>query len=145
MEARERARTSNEIQRAIQLLGTSWRRLSRAFMSLLAEVIEQPPTPMPDSYLREILPTAQILRQSSQGSSSSGPPSSPLEPPLKRMRGQRCSDSYYPSNDSGDESEHSRYNEQVNTKPVTNGCFYHFLECISENSRRVGDDGFRLE
>jgi hypothetical protein len=161
-EARESVRASTEVQRAIQLLRTNWRGLSRAalieasgsfgaFFSLLAEVIEQPPTPMPDRYLRsDISPTGQIP-QSSQESSSSGQsslPSSPLERPPKRMRGQRYSDrsdSYHPSNHSGDESEQSRYDEQIKAELVTNGCFYHFLECVTENSRRVGDGGFRLE
>jgi hypothetical protein len=71
-EARERVRESTEIQRAIQLIRTNWRRLNRAalleasgsfapFFSLLAEVIKQPPTPRPDRYLREPLITAQSL------------------------------------------------------------------------------------
>jgi hypothetical protein len=96
IEAQERVKESNEIQRALRLLDTNWRQLSRAalieasgsfaaFFILLAEVIEQPPTPVPDRYLRDMSPTAQIPQQSSQGSSSSGPPSSPLEPPPKRM------------------------------------------------------------
>jgi hypothetical protein len=61
------------------------------------------------------------------------------------MRLQSNSESYHPSNDSVDESEQSRYDEQVKAEPVTNACFYHFLECVTENSRREGDDGFRLE
>jgi hypothetical protein len=155
IEASDRVRTSTEIQRAIKLLGTNWMQLSRAalikasgsfgaFFSLLAEIIEHPPTPTPDRYLRDIL---QQSSQPSQGSSSSAsePPSSPLEPAPKRMRAHRDSDSYHPSNDSGNESEHSRYGERVKAEPVTNACFYHFLEYVTENSRRVEDDGFRLE
>ncbi|KAH7317326.1 hypothetical protein BKA65DRAFT_483561 [Rhexocercosporidium sp. MPI-PUGE-AT-0058] len=118
IEARERVKESNDIQRVIRLL---------------------------DRYLRDVFPTAQISQQSSQRSSSSGPPSSPLEPPPKRIRGQRYSDSYHPSNDPVDESEQSRYDEQVKAEPVTNACFYHFLECVTEKTRREGDDGFRLE
>ena len=161
-EARERVRESTEIQKAIQLLRTNWRSHSRAvlieasgsfgaFFSLLAEVIEQPPTPRPDRYLRSDISPQYQNPQSSQESSASGQtslPSSPLERPPKRMRGQRYSDrsdSYHPSNDSAEESEQSRYDEQVKAEPVTNGCLYHFLECVTENSRRIGDDGFRLE
>lgn len=159
-EAKDRVRASTEIQRAVQLLRTNWTGLSRAalieasgsfgaFFSLL--VIEQPPTPIPDRYLRREIPPKLQIPQSSQESSSSGQsslPSSPLERPPKRMRGQSYSDrsdSYHPSNESVDESEQSRYNEQVKAEPVTNGCFYHFLECVTENSRQIGDDGFRLE
>jgi hypothetical protein len=105
-EARERVRASTEIQRAIQLLRTNWRGLSRAalieasgsfgaFFSLLAEVIEQPPTPTPDRYLRSDIPPKGQIPQSSQESSSSGQtslPFSPLERPQKRMRRQRYSD-----------------------------------------------------
>lgn len=60
------------------------------------------------------------------------------------MQGQRYSDSYHLSNDSVDESEQSRYDEQVKAELVTNACFYHFLECVTENSRQEGDDRFRL-
>jgi hypothetical protein len=79
IEAQERVKESKEIQRALRLLDTNWRQLSRAalieasgyfaaFFGLLAEVIEQPPTPVPDRYLRDMSPTAQIPQQSSQGS-----------------------------------------------------------------------------
>ncbi|TAQ84966.1 hypothetical protein B7494_g6717 [Chlorociboria aeruginascens] len=70
-EARERVMASTESQRAIQLLRTNWRGLSQtalieasssfgAFFSLLAKVIEQPPTPMPDRYLRSDIHKGQF-------------------------------------------------------------------------------------
>lgn len=155
-EAADRVTGSPEIQRAIQLLGTKWTGLNRAelmctsgafvsFFDLLAEVIEQPPTPRPNRLFRERQPVARDVGSSSQESSSSGPPSSPLEPPPKRIREHHSAESYDPPNASDGESNQSRYDQQVKPEPVTNACVYHLLQCVTENARRVGDNLFRLE
>ncbi len=65
--------------------------------------------------------TAHVLQQSSKGFSSSEPPSSPLGPPPKRIRGHRDSDSYNPSNESGDESEQSHYSQMKTRQKKKSG------------------------
>jgi hypothetical protein len=148
-EAERLVKASRDIQAAINLLGSNWRQHNRSellslagiftpFFSLLAEVLEQPATPNPDRYLRG----SDIILGSSQSSSSSEPPSSPLEPPAKRLRETQSADSYHPSHQS-DQSTHDR---QVKSEITTNACVFHFLQCVTESVRNNNHEkSFRLE
>ena len=157
-EALRRVGESQDIQNAVNLLTSNWRRHNRSellrlagtfapFFSLLAEVLEQPATPNSNRYLRradDVFNTAipEVAGQSSQSSSFSGPPSSPLEPPAKRFRETHSADSYHPSQ----QSDQSTYDRQIKSEFTTNACAFNFLQCVTESTRNNGDKGsFRLE
>ncbi|KAH7418913.1 hypothetical protein BKA64DRAFT_211816 [Cadophora sp. MPI-SDFR-AT-0126] len=156
-EAIRRVEESQDIQTAVNLLISDWQRHNRSellrlagifapFFSLLAEVLEQPPTPNPDRYFRraddapDALP--EVVGQSSQSSSFSAPLSSPLEPPAKRFRETHSADSYHPSH----QSDQSTYDRQIKSEFTTNACAFYFLQCVTESTRNDGDRAsFRLE
>jgi hypothetical protein len=161
LEATRRVEESQEIQNALTLLASDWRRHNRSdllrlagifapFFSLLAEVLEQPATPNPDRPNRgsanasaSAIIDSEAVSESSQSSLSSEPGSSPSEPPAKRFRETRSADSYHPSH----QSDQSTYDRQVKSEFTTNACVFHFLQCVTESTRNNDDDtaSFRLE
>jgi hypothetical protein len=74
-------------------------------------------------------------------SSSSPLSSSPPEFPNKRLRQDRSSSSYWPS----DESDQSSHDQRAKSEATTNACIYELLRCVTEISRKENDPPFRLE
>ena len=154
-EARARVSESESMQSVLQLFSQNWRKLTHedltrstgpfaSFVTLLSQVLESAINSNSHRDLRSqtgIQESIPINLPSTDISSSSPPSSSPPEYPNKRLRRERSSSSYWPS----DESDQSSYDQRVKSEATTNACIYELLRCVTEISRKENDPPFRLE
>ena len=150
-EAKARVKENEYLQSVLQLFSQNWRNLTHedltrsagplaSFVTLLSQVLETAIGPDPRRELRsqtgfqESVPTSGF-------SPSSQLSSSPPEFPNKRVRKDRSSSSYWPS----DESDQSTHDQRWKSEATTNACIYELLRCVTEISRKETDPAFRLE
>jgi len=149
-EAKARVRENKYMQSVLQLFTQNWRKLTHeeltrsagplaSFVTLLSQVLETPTAPDPR---REFRSQTGFQESVPAGfSPSSQMSSSPPDFPNKRVRKDRSSSSYWPS----DESDQSTHDQRWKSEATTNACVYELLRCVTEISREKTDPSFRLE
>lgn len=155
-EARTRVRENMHMQSVLQLFRQDWRNMTHedliqaagplaSFVTLLSQVLEPAIVSDPRRELRSQVfdssaPTILPYRDPSSSPPEPSLPSSP-EFPNKRIRKDRPSSTYWPS----DVSDQSSHDQRAKSEATTNACIYELLRCTTEISRNKKDLPFRLE
>jgi hypothetical protein len=153
-EATARVQENVPMQSVLELFRQDWRNMTHedltrvagplaSFVTLLSQVLE---TAIVSDSHRELrvqgfVENAPTVLPSTVVSSSPSIPSSPPEFPNKRIRKDRSSSIYLPS----DESDQSIHDQRAKSEATTNACIYELLRCVTDISRNKTDSPFRLE
>ena len=162
-ESENRVAGNVALQTLFELLNRDWRSMNHeqiqkaagpfaSFLSALSQVMEDPITADSDRLMRDrfqsrlddIGSDPNIPASDSSNSQETPPPfsSSPPEYPRKRLRPDRSSGSYVPSDP---ESDQSIYDQRAKSEFATNFCIYELLRCVTELSRKTTDSSHKVE